>query len=425
MVAIKTSNTNKSSGRRILTDIVVPKRKVTADQMFRPPAPSVKRPERHAFRIITGRKKLFIGILLLGVGIVLFGIVTSKMEITVRPQNIRMPMNKTILLSRKSDDPGKLFMRTVAVTDTEEGIFDGDIISSSVEKKAKGTVVIFNKSSQAPQTLVATTRLASPDGKIYRIPQTITVPGYYIENKEIIPGSKETEVVADKAGEDYNIGLVDFTIPGFAGGPKFKTIFGRSKTPIQGGFAGLENTVSPEDLDHAVIKLTAEADAQAGALLQSKIPKNTILVTQSVESVIIDKNIAYVSDQGPNKFKLILKSEARGVTIDQDRLTQLFSDVKLPKPFRAVHLDDLTYTITGYQYDGSDGQLHIVGEAEFESLIDTDVIKKFVAENRISKSRDILSSFLPLAAVEVRFRPFWFKYTPSDPGRIDIILSTR
>jgi hypothetical protein len=425
MVDIKIKNINKSSGRRILNDIVVSKPKVTAEQMFRQPQPSVRRPEKRARRVFKGRGKYFVGIVVFLCAGFVFGVVTRRMEIRVTPQSAHLAVNKTIPLSRKGDESGKLFMRTVAVPTIEEGVFDGEIASAPVERKAKGTVVIFNKSSEAPQTLIATTRLATPDGKLFRIPQTITVPGYRIENKEIIPGSREVEVIADKAGEEYNVDLVDFTIPGFAGGPKFKTIFGRSKTPMQGGFRGLENTVLPEDLDRAMIKLAAEAEAKASALLYSKIPKNSIVVPKSIESVVVDHRVEFLPERGANKFKLVLKIEARGATLDHDRVLQLFPEVKLPKPFRMVNLNELTYQISGYAYDGAPGDLALSGDAAFESSIDQTAIQKFVAGKRVSKSKDILSAFLSLAVVEVRFRPFWFKYPPKDSSRIDIILPVR
>ena len=194
---------------------------------------------------------------------------------------------------------------------------------------------------------------------------------------------------------------------------------------MQGGYKGSENSVAQEDLNKAIIKLTAEADARAAALLRSKISTDVILLKQSVENVLVDQNIELLPNQGPNKFKLVLKNEARGAAIDKEQLISFFTEVKLPKPIRAVNFDDLTYSLTGYKYDVTDGQLKITGEVEFESVSDTVAIQKFVSEKRITKSKDILTAFSQLASVEVRFKPFWFKYPPANPNRIDIILPLR
>ena len=415
----------KSAARKVLSDVVAPKRTLAADQMFRPPVPRV-RPQR-SFKIgrMTGWwKYAFIFIAGL-IGWIAFAVGTSRMEVRAVPRETNVPIDKIFSMTRKPNETGKLFMRTIAVPGSQESIFEGRIAVAPVEKKAKGTVTIFNKSSQAPQVLVVTTRLATLDGKIYRIPHTITVPGYRVENKEIVPGSKDIEVIADKAGAEYNIGLTDFTLPGFSGSAKFNTIFARSKTPMQGGFAGSEKSVAPEDVEKGTIRLRAEADAAAQSLLLSKMPANNILLRSSVENVVIDQSVEFVPDQGDNRFKLIIKTESRGAIVDRDQLSQLFSDVPLPKPTRAVNLDDLAYSLSGYSYEGADGQLKISGEARVESVVNPNDIVHAVVDKKLGKSKDILTLFHQLSSVEIRFSPFWFKYPPSDQKRIDIILPVR
>jgi hypothetical protein len=80
-----------------------------------------------------------------------------------------------------------------------------------VNTKASGTIIIYNNYSADSQKLVASTRFEAPNGKIFRISQPVTVPG----KKGDTPGSIEAIITADQAGPDYNVGLVDFTIPGF------------------------------------------------------------------------------------------------------------------------------------------------------------------------------------------------------------------
>lgn len=415
----------KSAARKMLSDVVAPKRTVAAEQMFRPPMPRVRPQKSLRVGRIAGWWKYIIVFVVGLMGWIVFAVGTSRMEIRIVPRENSVPIDKVFPVTRKLGETGKLFIRTIAVPDSREGIFEGRIAIVPVEKRAKGTVTIFNKSSQAPQVLMATTRLAAPDGKIYRIPRAITVPGYHVENKEIIPGSKDVEVVADKAGEEYNLGLTDFTLPGFAGSPKFNTVFARSKTPIQGGFVGSEKSVSPEDMEKGIIRLRAEADAAAQSLLLSKMPENNILIRSSVESVAMDQEVQFIPGQGDNQFKLILKTESRGAMIDQDQLLSIFSAVPLPKPVRSTNLNDLTYALSGYSYEGTDGQIKISGEARIESVASAEDIARAVVEKKLVKSKDILTLFNQLSSVEIRFSPFWFKYPPSDQKRIDIIFPTR
>lgn len=411
-----------SSSRRILSDVVAPKQSVAAEQIFRPPT-SRLRPQKK--RSVSKHWKSISLIFLLLVGWIVFSVNTNRIEIQVVPRSSRLAVNKLLSFTTQPNDTSKIFLRTFAVGGSREGIFEGKITTAPVSRKATGTVVIFNKSSQAPQVLVANTRLQTPDGKIFRISRAITVPGYTVQNKEIVPGSKEIDVVADKPGEEYNIGVSDFTIPGFSGSPKFNTIFGRSKSPMQGGFSGVEKSVTKDDLQSALIKLNAEGEAESFALAKSKIPVDSILIKQSIEYVVTDQSVSFVPDQGDGKFKLTIKDEIRGAMIDKEQLLKFFDDAKLPAPFRIINPDDLSLAMTGYQYEGSSGQIRVTGNADLESLIDSDAIRNFIVKDRRAKSSDILGAFSQLSSVEVRFRPFWFQYPPTDLSRIDIILATR
>ncbi len=93
--------------------------------------------------------------------------------------------------------------------------------SVKVDKKASGTITVYNNYSADPQDLVATTRFQTADGLIYRIDKPITVPGTTVVNGKTIPGSIDAVVTADVSGDKYNISNADFTVPGFKGGPKY------------------------------------------------------------------------------------------------------------------------------------------------------------------------------------------------------------
>jgi len=51
-----------------------------------------------------------------------------------------------------------------------------------VEEKASGRLTIFNAFSSQPQVLIAGTRFQSPEGKIFRLTDRITIPGAKINN---------------------------------------------------------------------------------------------------------------------------------------------------------------------------------------------------------------------------------------------------
>ena len=100
---------------------------------------------------------------------------------------------------------------------------------SSGGQYASGKITVYNNYSNAPQKLIANTRFQTSDGKVYRIKGAISVPGM---------GVLEATVYADQAGEEYNIGPADFTLPGLKGGPRFEKVFAKSKSAMFGGSSG-------------------------------------------------------------------------------------------------------------------------------------------------------------------------------------------
>lgn len=76
--------------------------------------------------------------------------------------------------------------------------------NANVNSKAQGTITIYNDYSAAPQELVATTRFVTPDGKIFRIVNTVTVPGATVAaNGTITPSSIDTPIIADQGGSGH------------------------------------------------------------------------------------------------------------------------------------------------------------------------------------------------------------------------------
>lgn len=133
-------------------------------------------------------------------------------------------------------------------------------LASGAGRKAYGTATIFNNFSTDEQPLVATTRLQSPDGKIFRITKSVVIPGMQTKDGGVQAGQVDVEVQADSAGAEYNIEATKFTIPGFTGGPKYEKIYAESKSAMTGGGVGDEKNRSVSAGDIAEAKKKMEAD---------------------------------------------------------------------------------------------------------------------------------------------------------------------
>ncbi len=411
-----------SSGKRILSDVVAAPKKEIETQIFRTPPPTMKRPAGRFKNRFFNWKLYAVAIILVSIW-VFYGFVFAKMRVVIQPKFISAALNQTISLS-KNPSQNEILYGSIAVASTQNGTFDSKE-KKSVDKKAKGVVVIFNTSSKNPQVLVASTRLQSPDGKIYKIPKTVIIPGYMVENTKIVSGSKEVEIVADTVGAESNIGLVDFTIPGFKGSPKFHTIFARSKTEMKGGASGVETVVGQKDVADALHLLVAEAKKNSLNNILKKLPNDAFLIVSSLEYAVSNEKINPLEGEVAQKFDVLLSGESRAATVSKKDVAALLSKkISTPNNFQMIikNLGELSFEPMNYKFNIPNFNLKVKGVANFQASIDAESLKTKLIDAGLKDSASILNAFPEIGRVEVHFSPFWLHKIPTDPSRIDIIL---
>jgi len=166
------------------------------------------RPEYRQNQIRTGKGKVAFGIIVFLLAITLsVKVIDVFAKATIQVVLHKETINVDTILKSGKMDKADLPLEIMQLDMTERKTAKATGVEN-VEKKASGRIVVYNEFSSAPQKLIATTRFETPDGKIYRIKDAVTVPG---------AGSVEATVYADQPGEEYNIDLTDFTIPGFKG----------------------------------------------------------------------------------------------------------------------------------------------------------------------------------------------------------------
>jgi len=90
-----------------------------------------------------------------------------------------------------------------------------EIKTEKSAEKTKGKVTIYNEFSPDPQTLLATTRLLSENGKIFRLVNETIIPGYKKTSAGIEAGTIEAEIIADEAGNELDTNSSKLVFPGF------------------------------------------------------------------------------------------------------------------------------------------------------------------------------------------------------------------
>ena len=201
----------------------------------------------------SNKKWIFVA---LGIGliIVLSSIVLSIMfagaSVTVYPKQDNVVVNASFEAGVEGAG-GSLSVENIVLEKTEKAEVPA-LGEENVEERAKGKIVIYNKYSETPQRLIKNTRFKSSKNLIYRIRESVEIPGMRPDGT---PGEKEVMVYAEEPGEKYNMGPDSFTIPGFKGLPQEGKVYARSTEEIKGGFVGIRHSVNEKERSATLKKL--------------------------------------------------------------------------------------------------------------------------------------------------------------------------
>jgi len=145
---------------------------------------------------------IFGGVILVLVGGFIIGMMTvlASATINITPKNQELDTNISIIgtSNKTEEDSVRYEILKLSSSKTSSVPATGE---EEVELKSSGKIVVYNNFSSEPQRLIVRTRFENPEGLVYRIPESIVVPGRINKNGATIPGSIEVEVFADEVGE--------------------------------------------------------------------------------------------------------------------------------------------------------------------------------------------------------------------------------
>ncbi|MFH1523167.1 MAG: hypothetical protein ABIE43_05125 [Patescibacteria group bacterium] len=276
-----------------------------------------------------------------------------------------------------------------------------------------GQVTIINNYDKN-QPLVATTRLLSPDNKLFRIKNTINVPAR---------GSLIVDIYSDELSKEMAIGPTKFTIPGLWAGLQDK-IYGESKEKFVYQ-EQVKKYIKQSDIDQAVIKIKEELIEKARQKFgvsykgYDKIIYNIIENTISTE---IDGKVGEEKEQFKVKMKtsvavIALPSE-KAVNMARNKLSAIIPDNKELIEFNG---EEIVYSLNTYNVNQGiatinmsfDGKMSL---KENEELVDR---HKLVGLTR-AQLEEYLNSFKDISGFEIKFSPSFIDKVPNLVDRIKI-----
>jgi len=289
-----------------------------------------------------------------------------------------------------------------------------------VETKAGGKVTITNNYSSAPQRLVASTRLSAPDGAIFRLIDSVTVPGS--------GGQVTVLVTADIAGKAGNIAPTSFKIVGFKGTAKYDKFAVSSDKDFTGGQSGLVNLISESERKKAEASLQADLKIAISKKAKLQIPADYIIFD---DGMIFD----FTSRQKENvasSSEAVLEGQMSliAVLFKSSNLSGYLALRQNPdepvEGLKVANLTDLQFQwLDKEKFDADRSKtinFKLTGNAKLIWPIKTEEIKSKLAGLSFTESDTVFKSYPNIYRAEASISPFWLKSFPLQTEKINVEL---
>lgn len=370
----------------------------------------------------------FVGLVVI-LAVLVFCFVLPSAKVTVYSQVETISFDLTVTGSKTADgidsDSNIIPLQEIAIEQMIGRKFE-TTGEKELNEKASGIITIYNEYNSSPQILVATTRFRSPDGKIFRIPENVVVPGATVKDAKIVPSTLDVEVFADQPGEDYNIEPADFTIPGFKGSPKYVGFYGKSSESMAGGLIGMARVVLAEDLEKAEEELKEELINSAKESLQRQIPSGFVLIDGGIKEEIIEADFSAEENEAAESFTLDMKTEIKALAykeenlrsiIDLSLLSQIADNKKIISESQQFDWEEVIV-----DWDMGEANLSLSAREDIAWDIDIPALKSDLAGKNEIEARKYFSEHSEIKKAEFSFWPFWVKQIPSRESRIRIVI---
>ena len=377
-----------------------------------------------------GRIVLLAIVLLLVLGAWGASVFLPRANVTLVMKKASVPFEDTLVITTKITSPD--------ISNKERTSVPGELLSAkknmllefdaeareNVSYKAKGILTVSNAYSASPQTLVATTRFESPDGKIFRLDEKTVVPGAKISGGKTTPSSVDVKVTADAPGAEWNVAPAkDWKIPGFKGTPRYDTFTAENTKAMSGGFVGEMPVVSETQKQSAA----EDAGKSLKDVLNGEmfvLMSDTFKLLPGGENFEITKNEYQEVKNNPNKLGVFVEGEMKRIVFKEDTvknaLFQKYGKSYIAEGYTIAQPFDIAYGTSSLDFANKTLTVPIHGTITYTFGTDKDtLINEFKGKDEAELKRIIFS--LPgIENATVSLWPFWVTSVPKNEKRIHV-----
>lgn len=366
---------------------------------------------------------IFIGTLLvLLIGGSLLTFVFNRATVTIVPKHEDLSdFRSPITFAQTGSDTASTVLYTIATSSLSRQKALPASETRQVESKASGRIVVYNNYSSDPQRLIKNTRFESSAGKIYRINQSITVPGMSGGK----PGSVEVTVYADGIGSDYNSAPTDFTIPGFKGSPQYEKFYARSNGAISGGASGTVSMPSLSDINAAKDELALELAQEVKSVLGKEKLDGHIGLYSAIDITYVDNEAELLAGE-TSTYEVTATGYLMFADAPQlaEALAQSVRDYK-GELVRLDYTDKLVYTRKDSDRLAAVQSLEVLteGSPRVVFLTDEKILTELLAGKKRSEFTSLMKTIDSIEGAEISFSPLWLSTFPEDQSKISVVES--
>jgi hypothetical protein len=287
------------------------------------------------------------------------------------------------------------------------------------ESRAEGIIRLYNNYSTAAQALIARTRFISPDGRLFRTPVKVIIPGKRREAGKWIAGTTDIRVIADQPGKEFNIDSTYFSIPGFLGMAKYHKIYGRSYQSMTGGMREEIVRVGAKDLKAAENTLEPLVKDRCLISLRDKILPGFDFLKEEFEIEILERTADIEVGAEAEKFNFQIRAKCSALAFKTEDIENF------AKNFILTQLSENKVIVPeSLRIDKSIKRQTINLNLIFNtySIIDKLFLQKELAGKSLNEAEFFLEELPQIDRAYVDFWPFWVELVPEKLDRIKIEL---
>jgi len=344
----------------------------------------------------------------------------TKAVVTIVPVTLPININGSFIAKKDSNNVDVLNYQVVTVNLDEYKTVpavDGPLI----ETKAKGIITLYNNYSTANQKLLAGTRISNGT-LIYKLTWSVTVPGQKTVSGKIVPGSVDVEIIADKAGANYNLTLpsssADFRIVAYKGSAKYTGFSGKLKRNIIGGFSG-KNKIIDSKIEKDTI-----VDIQNS--LKEKLLNNA--KSSMIDGLVLFDN-AYTIEYEKLPQKTIdsdttsigMKGTLYGIIFNSRSLIDYIAKKQIEDNHLSIYkidgLNELNFSIINTKDEsakkGTPLSFSLKGPIKITGTFSENEFKNKLIGLKLDQMNPIVKQYPSIKSVSVLLTPFWMRSFPN------------